>query len=133
VRNPRYGGITFESWFQFEKEELEEANQSPRATGSLLKEILVPAEVEIVKRLNERARRKSLYYKIYSVLEVLSRTYKSLDVIYSEIGRLRPPEFLITVVADGRVSVRLITVNKIREYLSLASALVPYELSVCDL
>jgi hypothetical protein len=123
VRNPRYGGITFESWFQFVKEELEAANQSPRATGSLLKEILVPAELEIVKSLNERAPRKSLYYKIYSVLDVLARTYKTLDIIYSEIGQMRPPEFLISGVTDGRVSVRLITINKIREYLSLASAL----------
>lgn len=122
LRDVRRNAVTFEKWFEAAKGLVE--SQSPTSDGRLGNEVLRPYQAALSSSVNRLAPAKSIYNKLYLLLDLIGSAVLSLEAIYKELKERDLYPFQISSVSeDGQVVARFVTPEKVREYLNLLTDL----------
>lgn len=119
LRDPGKDGVTFSTWFDYARGEVEKSSQAPVSSGSLGDEILVESEIIPPAHRNFSAPLRSVYTKLYYILEVLYDGERTLDQIAEEIDRQELAAFKITVNHEGELIEGYVSRSKLLEYLNI--------------
>lgn len=122
LRDVKRNAVTFEKWFDVAKGTVE--SQTPTSDGRLGDEILRPYKAALSSGVNRLAPAKSVYSKIYILLDLIGSAVLSLEAIYKELRERDLYAFQIASIAeDGQVVPRFVLPEKVREYLDLLTDL----------
>lgn len=114
----RGGSITLSDWFSAAKKLLPPEHES-MDFGGLSSYKLMSINLEPPDQFNLKANKKSLYYKIFELLNIIGPKEKKLDNIIRSI-HIGHPSFTITVIKNNTVSQQLISEHTISHYLDIA-------------
>jgi hypothetical protein len=114
--------VTFEKWFDVAKGLV--SSQVPFSDGQLGTEALYPYETSLPSAVNRLAPPKSVYSKIYLLLELIGSNIVSLEEVCRRIRSRELYAFQVaTVTEEGQIERRFVLPSKIREYLDLITDL----------
>ncbi len=119
LRDVALNAVTMQTWFDVAKDLITTA-QKPTCDGSLGKEILYPYQISLAPSVNLGAPPKSLYMKLYYLLTVLNDSSLSVEAVYRSIEKLNLSAFKVTYYENGQVLEKLVSQERVQEYLELA-------------
>jgi len=119
LRDPQKNAATLARWFSVAADLVH--GQQPAAIGNLGDAILFPAETTLQHSFDTKAPPKSLYSKLFRILQVIDRLNQpTLEELYSALKKQKVAAFQIPS-PDGKS--RYVQKDKIREYLATAAEL----------
>jgi predicted transcriptional regulator len=117
------GGLTFQNLFEYgaNKLQAEFDYNLPIATGSKGKDLLRKAEKGIPKSLRTNVNDRTIYKRVFFLLEIISNGATTLGKILDDIKSY--DSFVITYASTGPNRKEFMTSKKIREYINFLASL----------